>query len=85
MSVKLSSTDEQLLEGARGEAVRMAMRIVVRMADVLGADELMDVSQAHIDGCGLLSGASLEFAETLADKGAKVAIPTTLNMGPLDL
>lgn len=85
MSVKLSSTDEQLLEGGRGEASRMAMRIVVRMGEVLGADELMDVSQAHIDGCGLLSGASLEFAETLADKGAKVAIPTTLNMGPLDL
>ncbi len=85
MSVKLRTTDEQLLEGARGEAAQMAMRIVVRMADVLGADELMDVSQAHIDGCGLLSGASLEFAEMLAGKGAKVTIPTTLNMGPLDL
>lgn len=85
MSVKLGTTDEQLLEGRQGEAAQMAMRIVVRMADVLGADELMDVSQGHIDGCGLLSGASLEFAEMLAGKGAKVAIPTTLNMGPLDL
>jgi predicted aconitase len=45
----------------------------------------MDVTQAHIDGCGLLSDSGLEFAETLAAKGARVCIPTTLNMGPLDL
>ncbi|MBA7655072.1 hypothetical protein ES703_62969 [subsurface metagenome] len=61
------------------------MRILVRMAEVDDAAEMMDVSQAHIDGCGLLSEAGLEFAETLAAKGARVSIPTTLNMGPLDL
>ncbi len=85
MSVKLSTRDEQLLNGQHGEAARMAMRILVRMADVQGAPEMMDVSQAHIDGCGLLSETGLEFAETLAAKGGKVCIPTTLNMGPLDL
>ncbi|MGB2806306.1 MAG: aconitase X catalytic domain-containing protein [Sedimentisphaerales bacterium] len=85
MSVKLSTRDEQLLNGQHGEAARMAMRILVRMADVQGAAEMMDVSQAHIDGCGLLSETGLEFAETLAAKGGKVSVPTTLNMGPLDL
>jgi len=63
----------------------MAMRIVVRMAEVLDAPELMDISQAHIDACGLRSDAGLEFAERLAAGGAKVAVPATLNMGPLDL
>ena len=85
MAVKLSTRDEQLLNGQHGKAARMAMRILVRMAEVQGADEMMDVSQAHIDGCGLLSETGLEFAETLAAKGGKVSIPTTLNMGPLDL
>jgi predicted aconitase len=85
MSVKLSRRDKQLLDGQYGEAAQMAMRILVRMAEVDGAAEMMDVSQAHIDGCGLLSEAGLEFAETLAAKGARVSIPTTLNMGPLDL
>jgi predicted aconitase len=85
MAVKLSTRDEQLLDGQHGKAARMAMRILVRMADVQGAAEMMDVSQAHIDGCGLLSDTGLEFAETLAAKGGKVCIPTTLNMGPLDL
>ena len=85
MSVQLSQEDEQMLNGQKGPAARMAMRIMVRMADVVEAPEMMDVSQAHIDGCGLLSETGLEFAETLAAKGAKVSIPTTLNMGPLDL
>ena len=85
MSVKLSRRDKQFLNGEYGKAAQMAMRILVRMAEVQDAVEMMDVSQAHIDGCGLLSEASLEFAETLAAKGAKVCIPTTLNMGPLDL
>jgi len=85
MSVKLSREDEQMLNGQKGPAAQMAMRIMVRMADVVDAPQMMDVTQAHIDGCGLLSDTGLEFAETLAAKGAKVSIPTTLNMGPLDL
>ena len=85
MSVDLSAQDKQLLNGQHGEAAQLAMRIVVRMAEVHEAAELMDVTQAHIDGCGLLSESGLEFAETLAAKGARVSVPTTLNMGPLDL
>ena len=85
MSMKLSRRDKQLVDGQHGEAARMAMRILLRIADVQGATEMMDVSQAHIDGCGLLSDAGLELAETLAARGGKVSIPTTLNMGPLDL
>ena len=85
MPVQLSKRDEQFLNGQHGEAARMAMRIVTRMAEVLDARELMDITQAHIDGCGLLSETGLEFAETLAAKGGQVCVPTTLNMGPLDL
>lgn len=85
MSVTLSKRDKEFLDGRHGDAARMAMRIVTRMAEVLDACELMDITQAHIDGCGLLSDTGLEFAETLAAKGGKVCVPTTLNMGPLDL
>jgi len=85
MSVKLSKRDKEYLDGQHGKAGQMAMRILARMAEVLEAEELMDVSQAHIDGCGLLSDAGLEFAETLASQGSRVSVPTTLNMGPLDL
>ena len=85
MPVTLSENDNRMLNGQRGPAAQMAMRIVARACEAFGASELMDVTQAHIDGCGLLSEAGLEFAEKLAGLGAKVAVPTTLNMGPLDL
>jgi len=85
MTVKLSENDRRMLDGRHGPATRTAMSVLVRMAEVYGADELMDVSQAHIDGCGLMSDAGLEFAEKLAAAGGKVVVPTTLNMGPLDL
>ncbi len=85
MSVFLSKKDEQMLGGQCGDAARLAMSILVRMAKVYEAPELMDVTQAHIDGCALMCDSGLEFAENLVALGARVSIPTTLNMIPLDL
>jgi len=84
MAVALTADDTRMLSGECGEGTRLAMSIMVRMAEVYGAAELMDVTQAHIDGVGMLSDAGLEFAETLAALGGRVRIPTTLNMVPLD-
>jgi predicted aconitase len=85
MPITLTKHDRQMLDGEHGDAARLAMSILVRMAEVYGAAEMMDVTQVHIDGCGFLGEAGLEFAETLAARGGKVSVPTTLNMGPLDL
>ena len=48
MSLILTEKDQQLLEGVHGEASRMAMRIVIRMAQVLGVDELLSTSNLPI-------------------------------------
>ena len=48
---ELTSHDEDLLSGHRGEAARMAMRAILEMARVSGAQRLIDVRSAHIDGC----------------------------------
>ena len=85
MSVALSERDKHMLDGQHGQAARMAMSILVRMAEVYGATEMMDVSQAHIDGCSMLTDSGLEFAETLSALGGRVSVPTTLNVVPLDL
>lgn len=83
--MNLNSNDKAMLAGNNGQGCQIAMRIVVRVAEGCGIDELINVTAAHIDACGLLSDSSLQFAETLAKAGAKVSIPTTLSMGPLDL
>jgi predicted aconitase len=73
-----------MLDGSHGPAAQLAMSIVVRMADVYGASALMDVSQAHIDSTIYLGDATLEFAERLASLGARVAVPTSLNVSGVD-
>ncbi|MGE5245772.1 MAG: aconitase X [Betaproteobacteria bacterium] len=80
----LSDRDSAMLSGDSGPAAQLAMSILVRMAEVYGADELMDISQAHIDSTIYLGDATLEFAERLAALGAKVAVPTSLNVSGVD-
>jgi predicted aconitase len=84
MTLTLSPKDHELLRGDYGAAAKMAMSIVARMAEVAGAKELLDISGAHIDSTVYIGEAGLEFAERLASLGAKVAVPTTLNVSGLD-
>jgi predicted aconitase len=80
----LTESDRAMLDGGRGPAAQLAMSILVRMADVYGAGELMDISQAHIDSTIYLGDATLEFAERLSSLGARVAVPTSLNVSGVD-
>jgi cis-L-3-hydroxyproline dehydratase len=82
--LNLSGRDRAMLNGEGGPAQALAMSILVRMADVYGAAELMDISQAHIDSTIYLGDATLEFAERLASLGARVAVPTSLNVSGVD-
>lgn len=84
MTLNLSNKDLDMLHGEYGPAARMAMSIVARMAEVAGARELLDITGAHIDSTVYIGDAGLEFAERLAGLGAKVAVPTTLNVSGLD-
>ena len=85
MSIVLNDIDLAMLDGDCGEASRFAMSVIVRMADVLGARELLSIEQAHIDACALMSPSNLEFVSRLAEHGGRVRVPTTLNMVSLDL
>jgi predicted aconitase len=85
MTVELSQEEKQILNGSQGEAAALAMRIIVRMAEIGGATGLIEISQAHIDACTMLTHSGLMFIEMLAEKGARVVVPTTTNPLPIDL
>jgi predicted aconitase len=84
MRLTLSPRDQEMLRGDHGPATKMAMSILTRMAQVAGAKELLDISGAHIDSTVYIGEAGLEFAERLASLGAKVRVPTTLNVSGVD-
>ncbi|WP_415184970.1 aconitase X [Phaeovulum sp.] len=80
----LSDADRAMLAGDEGAAPQMAMQIICTMAALQGAATLIDVTQVHIDGCIYASPANLRFARLVADMGAKVRVPTTMNAISVD-
>ncbi|MFN3443975.1 MAG: aconitase X, partial [Rhizobium rosettiformans] len=82
--IALTDRDQAILAGERGEAAAVAMRIVLRMAALEGARELIDITRAHIDGCIYTGPGGLAFAEKLRDLGGRVVVPTTLNAISVD-
>ena len=82
--IHLSNLDKKMLAGVNGEATKIAMEVLCLMAAAQNADELIDVSRGHIDGCILAHDANLHFAEKMLDMGASVIIPTTINAISVD-
>jgi predicted aconitase len=52
---------------------------------VFGADRLIPITGAHVDSCLYHGQATLDFVDRLVDGGATVRVPTTLNVGSVDL
>ncbi|MFN8062899.1 MAG: aconitase X catalytic domain-containing protein [Vicinamibacterales bacterium] len=77
--------DAPAIAGALGPAVRFAMTILVRMADVSRAPRLISIEGAHIDSSLYMGEATLEFAERLVDLGARVKVPSTSNVSGVDV
>jgi predicted aconitase len=83
--LRLSAEDRAMLDGEHGEAARFAMRIIAGQARAVGAEQLVDVTSAHIDSCLYHGQVSVDFAERLVAGEATVRVPSTLNVGALDL
>lgn len=84
-SLDLTDYETALLSGSRGPGTAMAMRLVVRLAEAMGASDLIPITGAHIDSCLYHGQSGVDFVNRLADGDASVAVPTTLNVSSLDL
>jgi hypothetical protein len=85
MTVALDDRDRELLAGRDGDGAALAMRLVVRAAEALDAEGLIPITRAHVDSCLYHGQASLDFVRRLVLGGARVSVPTTLNVGAVDL
>ena len=83
--MRLTDEEKSILDGKRGEAARVALSVLVDLGDLFGAEELMPVSQVHIDATLYMVDAGLEFGEQMVDWGGQVAVPTSLNPSAIDL
>ena len=69
--MRLTEEEKRIADGEKGEASRMALSILVELGELFGAEEMMEVSQVHIDSSVYMVDAGLEFAERLADSAAR--------------
>lgn len=83
--VALTDQDESYLRGEHGTGAALAMRVVLGVAAAMGAPRLVDIESAHVDGCIYVGSVSTDFARALVDGGARVRVPTSLNIGSVDL
>src|SRR5688572_3122034 len=83
--VTLTADERAIAGGARGEGAAMAMRIVAETARLMGADRLLPIESAHIDGALYHGDSGTLFAEKLVAGGARVSVRATLNVGAIDL
>ncbi|HLR83639.1 MAG TPA: aconitase X, partial [Nocardioidaceae bacterium] len=83
--MRLTSYEQAMLDGEHGPGAAMAMRVVTGLARASGAERLVEISSAHIDGCLYHGRAGVDFAERLVELGARTRVPATLNVGSLDL
>ncbi len=74
-----------MLAGEDGPGTAFAMRLVVRAAEILGAKALIPITGAHVDSCLYHGQATLDFVDRLVEGGASARVPTTLNVGTIDL
>ena len=83
--MKLAPDEQAMLRGDHGRSVAMAMRILVAAAKVESAEQFVPIASAHIDGCLYHGPSSLDFVRALSGDGVQVSVPTTLNVGGIDL
>ncbi|MEX0759940.1 MAG: aconitase X, partial [Tistlia sp.] len=81
----LSAEEQALAQGRDGPGPALALRLLAEAGRLLGAERLIPVASAHIDGCLYHGDGGTEFAERLVAGGARVAVPSTTNVGALDL
>ncbi len=76
---------DRRLSGQDGGAARLAMQLLLKLAKAVGTTEFIEISGAHVDGVIYKGQANLDFVQQFLDAGGVVRVPTTLNVGYVDL
>ncbi|ALG81726.1 aconitase X [Halanaeroarchaeum sulfurireducens] len=86
MAMHLTADEEALLD-SDNPAVRKAMELLVRLGDIYGADEMVEIASAQASGISYKSigDPGMEFLEGFAEEGAEVRVQTFANPAGMDI
>ncbi len=87
MAMKLTSQEQEILDGKQGKTLQKVMRTLVRYGELFGADRLIDVKgSGHLVtsfGISLMT-ATFDVLQELIDAGLKTQQPFTVDPRPID-
>lgn len=82
--MRLTDVEKAMLSGDRGEAMRQAMDGLVKLGSAYGAEDMVEIGYAHVHAGMALYLRDVELVEDLAALGAKMAVPTSVNVANAD-
>ena len=85
MTLALDGLARSRLNGGEGKAMQLATELVVKAAEIMGAERLIPISFVHIDACFYTGRAHVDFARFLLEHGARLSVPTWTNNGVVSL
>jgi len=77
----LTKEEERILQGNEGEVKARALKVIVKVGEIFGAEKLISISHAHVSGISYfnIKEYGVRFLEDLASSGAKFSVFTTAN------
>ncbi len=83
----LTRDEERILEGEFGSVLARAMKLIVTIGDLKGAERLVTIKRSQVAGVSYKTSGdpTLELMESLADEGVKVRTHATQNPAGMDL
>ena len=82
----LDGAQERLLRGEGGEARQLAMEVLAKVGDAVGASGLVPIKSAHVLAhYSSLHEAGIDVLERFASAGGKFAVPTSVDPASIDL
>ncbi|MGQ0483761.1 MAG: aconitase X [Hyphomicrobiales bacterium] len=85
MNLEIEAREEALLAGAEGKAMQLAMRLLVKAAEIMGARRLVPISFAHMEACFYTGQVQVDFARYLLENGARLSVPAWTNTSLVSL
>ncbi len=83
--MRLTREEQEMLDGVQGPARQVAMQGLVQLGDAFDAKEMVPIGYAHIYAGLPMYVHDLELIEDLVAMGAKVSVPSTINIANADI
>jgi len=82
----LTTEEEKILNGEKGWAYEVSMKILARLGDLFKASRLIPIKSAHISGASYktIGDAPIDFLEALVNADGKVKVSSTVNPSGFD-